>query len=449
MADDYDLLVIGGGSGGLACARRAASHGARAAVVEFDRLGGTCVNRGCVPKKVMWYAASLAHTLGDAPEYGFDLTVSGHDWATLAASRSAYIDRLNDIYARNLDKDGVEHIQGRARLADTHTVDVGGTHYRASRILIAVGGEPIVPDVPGAELGITSDGFFELQQCPERVAVVGAGYIAVELAGMLQGLGAQVSLIIRRDSVLRSFDADLQQATMDALAADGVQIVGATEAAGLKQQGDKITFVAHDDTRVENLDQVIWAIGRKPRTQMLGLDRAGVAVDERGHIPVSAYQDTNVDGIHALGDVCGHAELTPVAIAAGRKLADRLFGGEPDAHLDYANIPSVVFTHPPMGTVGASEADARRDYGDAAVQVYRTRFTPMYHALTAHKTPAVMKLVCVGDDEVIKGCHIFGHGADEMLQGFAVAVKMGARKADFDATVAIHPTSAEELVTLK
>ncbi|PSQ91225.1 MAG: glutathione-disulfide reductase, partial [Proteobacteria bacterium SW_6_67_9] len=337
----------------------------------------------------------------------------------------------------------------RARLADGHTVDVDGRHYCARRILIAVGGEPIVPDVPGAELGITSDGFFALEQCPRRVAVVGAGYIAVELAGMLQALGAQVSLIVRRDSVLRSFDTDLQQATLDALAADGVHLVSGTEAAGLKRDGERITFVGHDDTRVEHLDQVIWAVGRKPRTDMLGLDRAGVAVDERGHIPVSAYQDTNVEGVHALGDVCGHAELTPVAIAAGRKLADRLFGDQPNAHLDYSHIPSVVFTHPPMGTVGLSEAQARSEYGDNAVRVYRTRFTPMYHALTAHKTPAVMKLVCVGDDEIVKGCHILGHGADEMMQGFAVAVKMGARKADFDATVAIHPTSAEELVTLK
>ncbi len=449
MAEQYDLVVIGGGSGGLACARRAARHGASAAVIELDRLGGTCVNRGCVPKKVMWYAASLAHALGDAPEYGFDVDVRGHDWAALAASRAAYIERLNGIYERNLDRDGVTHIKGRARFVDTHTVDVDGTHYRGERVLVAVGGEPIVPEVPGADLGITSDGFFELSACPERVAVVGAGYIAVELAGMLQALGAQVSLVIRRESVLRAFDADLQQATMDALAADGVEIVANTQAAGLKREGEgKITFVAEDDRRLEGLDCVIWAIGRRPRTRSLSLDRAGVATTDSGHIDVDAYQDTNVDRIHALGDVCGHAELTPVAIAAGRKLADRLFGDQPDAHLDYGNIPSVVFSHPPMGTVGMSEADARHRHGDDAVTVYRTRFTPMYHALTAHKTPAAMKLVCVGDDEHIVGCHIFGHGADEMMQGFAVAVKMGARKADFDATVAIHPTSAEELVTL-
>ena len=449
MSQHFDLLVIGGGSGGLAMARRAAGHGASAAVIEFDRLGGTCVNRGCVPKKVMWYAASLAHALDDAREYGFDLDVRGHDWHALVAARAAYIERLNGIYASNLERDGVVRIEGRARFVDAGTLEVDGTRYTADRILIAVGGEPVVPDLPGAELGITSDGFFELERCPRRAAVVGAGYIAVELAGMLRALGAEVQLILRRESVLRSFDADLQDALMDTLRADGIEVVTGMSAERLERADDGIVYVGTDGTRLEGLDTVIWAIGRRPRTAGLGLDNAGVAVDERGYVLADAYQDTNVDGIHALGDVCGHWELTPVAIAAGRKLADRLYGGLPDAHLDYAAIPTVVFSHPPIGTVGLAEADARHHYGDAAVRCYRTRFTPMYHALTAHKTPAVMKLVCIGSEERVVGCHIFGHGADEMLQGFAVAVKMGARKADFDATVAIHPTSAEELVTLK
>ncbi|MDZ7747470.1 MAG: glutathione-disulfide reductase [Halofilum sp. (in: g-proteobacteria)] len=449
MTQHFDLLVIGGGSGGLAAARRAAVHGARAGVIEADRLGGTCVNRGCVPKKVMWYAASLAHALDDAPEYGFELDVRGHDWATLVASRAAYIERLNGIYAQNLERDGVTRIEGRARFVDARTLDVGGNRYTAERILVAVGGEPVVADVPGAELGITSDGFFELGQCPRRVAVVGAGYIAVELAGMLRALGAQVHLVIRRESALRAFDADLQDALMETMRADGIDVLTHATVERLEQADKGITLVARDDARLEGLDAVLWAIGRRPRTAGLGLEHTAVTLDEGGYVRADDWQDTSDPGIHALGDVCGRAELTPVAIAAGRKLADRLYGGQPDARLDYTNIPTVIFTHPPIATVGLSEAAARARHGDDAVRVYRTRFTPMYHALTAHKTPAVLKLVCTGEEERVVGCHIFGHGADEMLQGFAVAVKMGARKADFDATVAIHPTSAEELVTLK
>lgn len=449
MARHYDLLVIGGGSGGLAVARRAANHGARAAVVEYDRLGGTCVNRGCVPKKVMWYAASLAHALGDAPDYGFDVDLRRHDWSTLVEKRAQYIERLNSIYAKNLNNDGVERISGRARFVDASTVEVDGARYTGEHVVIAVGGEPIIPDVPGAELGITSDGFFELTARPERVAVVGAGYIAVELAGMLRALGSEVHLALRRDSVLRSFDADLQGAVMEAMQGDGIEIHTRMPVERIERDGDMLTLAGGDGMRLEGLHAVLWAVGRRPRTAGLGLEATGVALDEAGHVAVDDYQSANVAGVHALGDVCGRAELTPVAIAAGRRLADRLFGGQPEARLEYENIPSVVFGHPPLGTVGLSEAAARERYGDRAVRMYRTRFTPMYHALTAHKTPAVMKLVCVGDEECVVGCHIFGHGADEMLQGFAVAVRMGATKADFDATVAIHPTSAEELVTLK
>jgi len=448
MAYDYDFLVIGGGSGGLAAARRAAAHGARVAIVEFDRLGGTCVNRGCVPKKVMWYAASVAHALDDAPDYGFSVERGAHDWAGLVERRADYIERLNGIYARNLERDGVALITGRARFVDAHTVDVEGRQYSAGRILVAVGGEPIVPDVTGAELGITSDGFFELAACPSRVAVIGAGYIAVELAGMLHALGAEVHLLLRRDLVLRHFDADLRDALMESLAADGIEVHTHLQVERLVREGRGITVAGRDDTRIEGLDTVMWAVGRRPLTAGLGLEDVGVDLDDRGHVRVDDYQDTNVDGIHALGDVCGRFELTPVAIAAGRHLADRLFGGDPEAHLRYENIPTVVFSHPPMGTVGLTEAQAREHFGQHAVRIYRTRFTPLYHALTRHKTPTAMKLVCAGEDERVVGCHIFGHGADEMLQGFAVAVRMGATKADFDATVAIHPTSAEELVTL-
>ncbi len=448
MSQHFDLLVIGGGSGGLATARRAARHGARTAVVEYDRLGGTCVNRGCVPKKIMWYAAALGHALDDSSDYGFDLTVGGHDWSTLVDAREAYIERLNGIYARNLAADGVEHIVGRAEFVDDRTIAVDGEHYRADHFVIAVGGEPLVPAITGAELGVTSDGFFELRERPPRVAVVGAGYIAVEIAGMLRGLGSDVTLTLRRDSVLRDFDADLQQVLMETLAAEGIQIATGFTPQRLERADDGLRLVPTEGSARDEFDAVIWAIGRRPKTANLGLERAGVTVDDRGYIPVDAWQNTNVGHIHALGDVCGQAELTPVAIAAGRHLAERLYGGRADARLDYENIPSVVFSHPPLGTVGLTEAKARAAHGDDAVRVYRTRFTPMYHALTAHKTPTVMKLVCLGAEERVVGCHLFGHSVDEMLQGFAVAVRMGATKADFDATVAIHPTSAEELVTL-
>lgn len=449
MSTHYDLLVLGGGSGGLATARRAAQHGARTAVAEFDRLGGTCVNRGCVPKKVMWHAAALGHAIDDAADYGYDLERQGHDWGRLVAARAAYIERLNGIYQRNLDKDGVTHLRGRATFVDAHTVAVAGEHYSADRFLIAVGGEPVVPDVPGAEHGITSDGFFELAERPQRVAVVGAGYIAVELAGMLQGLGSEVTLTVRRDAALRDFDADIQGALMETLQADGVSVRTGFTPASLERGNNGLTLIPEAGEALSGVDCVLWAIGRRPRTADIGLDNTGVETDRRGYVTVDAWQNTSVDHIHALGDVCGHFELTPVAIAAGRHLADRLYGGRPDARLEYENIPTVVFSHPPIGTVGLTEDEAVAQYGEASVRVYRTRFTPMYHALTHHKTPAVMKLVCTGTDERVVGCHIFGHGADEMLQGFAVAVRMGATKADFDATVAIHPTSAEELVTLK
>ncbi len=449
MAEHYDLLVIGGGSGGLATARRAVRYGARAAVIEGDRLGGTCVNRGCVPKKVMWYAASMAHALEDAPDYGFDAEVRGHDWASLVERRERYIERLNGIYAANLERDDVTRIAGYARFTGERTVEVDGRQLSGAHVVIAVGGEPIVPEVPGADLGLSSDGFFEMTECPDHVAVVGAGYIAVELAGVLNALGSDVSLVLRRDSVLRPFDADLQEVLLESMQADGIGVLFNTPTDAIEQGDSGLVLVGADGTRIERLDQVIWAVGRRPRVAELGLEAAGVELDADGYVRTDDYQNTSAAGVYALGDVIGRYELTPVAIAAGRKLADRLFGGQADARMDYDKVPTVVFSHPPLGTVGMSEEAAREAFGHDNITVYRTRFTPMYHALTERRTPAVMKLICAGAGEQVVGCHIFGHGADEMLQGFAVAVHMGARKADLDATVAIHPTSAEELVTLR
>lgn len=449
MTTDYDLIAIGGGSGGLAAAIRAARHGARCAVIESDRLGGTCVNRGCVPKKVMWNGAVLAHHLEDAPSYGFDITVNGFDWSALTAARNAYVHRLNGNYRARLDQLGITTISGRARFIDAHTLDVGGERYTARHVVIATGGAPNVPNLPGAALGITSDGFFELKEQPRRVAIVGAGYVAAELAGMLHAYGSDVSVFTRREHLLARFDVLLRETLTEHMLDAGISLLAGAQLAALERDGDgTITIVCDNGQRHTGFDTVIWAIGRAPNTIDLDLGHAGVKVDRDGFVIIDDYQNTNVDGVYAVGDVTGRVALTPVAIAAGRRLADRLFGGDPRARLDYDNVPTVLFSHPPIGTVGLTEEQARARYGDA-VRVYQGSFTPMYHAITRSRTTAAMKLVTLGKEEKIIGCHVIGLGADEMLQGFTVAVRMGATKADFDNTVAIHPTSAEEMVTLR
>ena len=445
---EFDLFVIGAGSGGLAAAQRAAEYGARAAVAEYGPLGGTCVNVGCVPKKLMWNAAEIAHIIADAAGYGFSVTADGHDWAELKARRDAYIARLNGIYEGNLEKRGVELLRGRASLAPGGGVMVGGERYHARHIVIATGGRPIVPEIGGAELGITSDGFFELEARPKRVLIVGSGYVAVELGGVFEALGSEVTLAVRRDGVLRDFDPMLRDGLMDQMRRDGIGIETGAVPAAVCRTDDGLELKTTDGRRLGGYDMLLWAVGRSPNSAGLELEQAGVLTDTEGFIPVNEWQDTNVPGIHAIGDVTGRAALTPVAIAAGRRLADRLFGGMTKRKLDYDCIPTVIFSHPPMGTVGLTEPAAHALHGDA-VRVYQGRFTPMYHALTERKVPAAVKLVTVGDDERIVGCHVIGHGADEMLQGFAVAVRRGARKRDFDDTVAIHPTTAEELVTLR
>ena len=446
---DFDLIVIGGGSGGIATARRAAEYGARVAVAENRPLGGTCVNVGCVPKKVMWYAASLAHGVEEARDYGFDVRSSGHDWLSLKRARDAYVKRLNGIYARNLEKSGVTHLQGFARFLDAKTIEVDGERYSGERFLIASGGYPARPDIPGGELGISSDGFFELEKQPRRIAVVGSGYIAVELAGMLNALGSKVTLIVRRDGVLRDFDGSLRQRLMAEMEADGLELITQAVPAAARQDGEGYALETEDGRVLGPFDELLWAIGRQPATQGLGLEKAGVTTDEQGFIPVDEWQATNLPHIFSVGDVTGRWPLTPVAIAAGRRLADRLYGGQKDRRLDYENIPTVVFAHPVIGTVGLTEAEARARYGDDQIKVYEGGFVPMYYALGERKPKGLCKLVCEGQQERVVGCHAIGMGADEMMQGFAVAVRMGATKADFDNTVAIHPTTAEEMVTLR
>ncbi len=448
MTVEFDLIVIGGGSGGLAHAQRAADFGAKAAVIEYGPLGGTCVNVGCVPKKVMWYTAQHAHMIGHAGAYGFDVVMNGHDWSQLKQRRDAYIARLNSIYAGNLERHGVALIKGKARFLDDRTIDVEGRRMSAGRIVIASGGHPIVPDVPGAGLGFTSDGFFELEERPERMAIVGSGYVSVELSGVFHALGSETTILVRKDGVLRSFDSMLGDELRMAMEADGLSFETGVVPAGLEKAADGLRLTSADHRTFGPFDGVLWAVGRTPNTSELELDAAGVETDAEGFVPVDDYQQTNVDHIFAIGDVTGREALTPVAIAAGRRLADRLYGGMQDRHLDYRFIPTVIFSHPPLGTIGLTEAEARRKYGNE-LRVYESRFTPMYYALGDRKPQTRMKLITADSSERVVGCHIIGDGVDEMLQGFAVAIRMGATKRDFDDTVAIHPTSAEELVTMR
>jgi glutathione reductase (NADPH) len=449
MAKHYDLIAIGGGSGGVSVAERAARYGAKCAVIERDALGGTCVNRGCVPKKVMWFGACIAHTLEDAMGYGFLLGDTKFNWEALKEGRDTYVQGINKWYHTYLADSDIDEIVGDARFVNSHRLAVGEEEYSADHIVIAVGGDPAIPQIPGAEFGITSDGFFALTELPRRVAVVGAGYIAVELAGMLNALGAHVTMLLRREHLLRRFDAMLRESLMAEMLEDGIDILAGTQVKDLVRESDGSLCIECDNgQRLEGLDQLIWAVGRTPATAGLGLPAAGIETDAQGYVPSDRFENTNVPGIYAIGDVTNKAPLTPVAIAAGRRLADRLFGGKNDRYLPYEHISTVVFSHPPIGTVGLTEEQAREIHGEA-VKIYQTQFTGMYHALTDRKRQTAMKLVTVGAREKVVGCHIIGAGADEMLQGFAVAIRMGATKRDLDDTVAIHPTSAEELVTMK
>ncbi|MGH8242672.1 MAG: glutathione-disulfide reductase [Steroidobacteraceae bacterium] len=447
MTQSWDLIVIGGGSGGLACAQRAARHGARVAIAEPGHLGGTCVNAGCVPKKIMFHAADLAHALVDTADYGFSMTGARHDWAALKARRDAYVERLRGIYQENLDRSGAQLIRARARLAGAGRIEIGSETHEARHIVIATGGAPLVPELPGAVAGTTSDGFFALERMPASVAIVGSGYVAAELSGVFAALGARVTLAIRYDRVLRAFDEMLSERLMEAMRADGIEIAAHALPTAIESSTDGHRIRLSGGHALGPFDCVIWAIGRAPMTAGLGLAEAGVILGPGGEVATDLRQDTNVAGIHAIGDVTGRFELTPVAIAAGRRLADRLFGGEPERHLDYRLIPTVVFSHPPVGTVGLSESDARVLYGDS-VSVFRHDFMPLYHGITARRRRAEVKLVTAHAERRIVGLHAIGMGADELLQGFAVALRLGATKHDFDDTVAIHPTSAEELVTL-
>jgi len=451
IAKHFQYLVIGGGSGGIASARRAAEFGVSVGLIEKQALGGTCVNVGCVPKKIMFQAAMHAEEFQDQRDYGLKVVNNDiFDWKDVKIRRDAYIKRLNDIYFNNLQKSKVELIRGQGVFVDKDKVAVGQDVYSADHILIAVGGYPAWPSIPGAEHGISSDGFFELEELPKKAVVVGAGYIAVEMAGILKSLGSEVHQIIRKDKVLRSFDELIVDSATEELEHLGVNLVKKTEVAHIEKKDDKLLRISTKSGVVlDDVDCLLWAIGRTSNTANLGLDKAEIKMDRKGDIIVDVFQNTSNPQVFAVGDVIGKWQLTPVAIAADRKLAHRLFNNETNLKLDYENIPTVVFSHPPIGTCGITEQEARAKFGDDKIKIYKSTFTPLYHALTQRKQMTKMKLVCAGPEEKVVGLHMIGRGCDEMLQGFGVAMRMGATKKDFDNVVAIHPTSAEELVTMR
>jgi glutathione reductase (NADPH) len=433
----------------------------RVCVHVWTDTGPRLTNCSCVPKKVTWNAASIAESLKEAKAYGFSVEETApFNWSLFKKKRDAYVKRLNGIYEKNLANDKVEYIHGRATIKSKTEVEVTLDNgdkqtIKASNILIAVGGHPTKPtNIPGAELGTDSDGFFEIDTQPKKVAIVGAGYIAVEFAGMFHALGTETHLFIRNETFLRTFDPMVQEKVVAEYERQGIHIHKNSSQSKVEDIGNGQKRIHYKDSNGEgtiDIDNLIWAIGRSPETEGLGLDKIGIDTNEKGHIKVDKYQNTNVKNVFALGDVCDRGfELTPVAIAAGRRLSDRLFGGVNDAHLDYNNIPSVVFAHPEVGSIGLTEPEAREKFGNT-VKVYTASFTAMYYAMMEQedKGPTAYKIVCEGPNERVVGLHILGLGSGEILQGFGVAIKMGATKADFDRCVAIHPTSAEELVTMR
>ena len=447
--NDFDLIVIGGGSGGLAGAFRAAEHGARVALLEPAALGGTCVNVGCVPKKAMWLAAEVAGKLRQASVLGFDAPDCALDWSTFIGHRQRYIEGIHAAYRRRLDAAGIALMPTRGRLLDARRVVTDeGLVLSASHVLLATGGQPVRPDIPGAELGGVSDDFFTWRDAPASVAVVGGGYIAVELAGVLQALGSHVTLRVRGQRVLDGFDDEIAAQLVEDYRHLGVDCRLSTATTAIERVDGGLRLRDGAGEWSEPVDQVLFATGRRPNLAGLGLDAAGIALDARGFAPVDAHFRTPVDGVYAVGDITPAPALTPVAIAAARRLMDRVFGGRERAPLVLDDVPTVVFSHPPIGRVGLSEAQARARFGDD-VQVLRAGFRPMLHALAGSPQRSLFKIVCTGEARRVVGLHLLGEAADEMLQGFAVAMRRGLTLDDLHDTIAIHPTSAEEVVLMR
>ena len=446
MEFDFDVFVIGAGSGGVRAARMAAGEGAKVAIADDRALGGTCVNVGCVPKKLYTYASHFSHDFENAKGFGWNLGSATFHWPTLVANKKTEITRLNGIYANLLGNSGAQIIRGYASLKDKNTVTVDGTDYTAERIVIATGGAPNIPDVDYADLLISSDEIFDLPEFPKRLLVVGAGYIAIEFACIFQGLGSQVQVSYRGDLIMRSFDDDVRRFVDQEMRKQGIEINYQSQVSNVARQFDQSLLVTFADSSTIEVDQVLMAIGRKPRLAGIGLEALGIGTTWKGTISVNDKFQTNIDNIYALGDVTGGLELTPVALAEAMTLVNHWYG-DGTKTMDYDLIPTAVFTQPNVGTIGLTEHQALEKHGQ--ITIYRSDFKPMKHTLSGSDERSFMKLIVDTSTDQVIGLHIVGEGAGEMLQGFAVAMKAGATKADFDATIGIHPTSAEELVTMR
>jgi glutathione reductase (NADPH) len=445
----FDLIVLGAGSGGMATAHKAASYGAKIAIIEMKLAGGTCVNLGCIPKKIMWYAGSIADSFHYAADFGFQINSPEFNYATLAKHRTQHTNALSQRQENKLRQNHITYIQGKGAFVDSHTIAVNNKHYSAKHIVIATGCHPTKPEFPGAQYGMTSDDFFDLQHLPKKVAIIGNGYIAVELASILHQLGSEVSILIRKNKILSYFDSMISKTLGEIMLEQGIKLLFKHDTAAITQRRGKLTLECKNKKTLRGLDAVLFAVGRSPRTHHLNLGAAKIKLNDKGYITTNKWETTNIPHIYAIGDITGKKQLTPVAIAAGRKLAARLFGKEKNSFLDYTNIPTVIFSHPPIGTIGLTDTDAIEKYGRSQLTLYQTEFGSLYSSLSKKQYPSRMRLITLKKSKKIIGCHIIGPNADEMLQGFAVAIKMGATKDDFDKTVAIHPTSAEELVTMK
>lgn len=446
----FDLLILGGGSGGIAAANRAAIYGANVGIIESNLFGGTCVNRGCVPKKAGWFAARLMEAVDElAAGYGIESELKAFHYPEFIKARDAYVERSKAAYERTFEKNGIQTIQGYGKFVNGHTIEVNGLRYQADHILIATGGRPLTLDVPGADLLETSDDFFKWEQLPASVALVGAGYIAVELAQTLNSFGVETHLVVRHDRPLRRFDHTLSDTLMEAMGKSGLTLHTHTDFDAYRRNDQGLIECLKDGKVVLTVEKIILAIGRKPNVENLGLEHTKVQLDKKGKIAVNAGHETDEPGVYACGDVIDQLELTPVAIKSGRQIAEYLFNHAETSAIDAENVPTVIFTHPAIGTVGMSQEAAVKKYGQDAIKVYQSRFNSMYMSIGGVRQPCDFKLICLGDAEKVIGLHGIGEGVDEMLQGFALAIKMGATKSDFDSVVAIHPTGAEEFVTMR
>ncbi len=444
----YDLICIGGGSGGLAAAKRAAEYGAKVLVIEAKKLGGTCVNVGCVPKKITWHAAQIVDFAHLAKDYGFSELEPKLAFNLFAEKRDKFIEKLNGIYENGLNNANIDIVEGYAKFINEKTLAVGNKTFTAPHIVIAVGGEPMIPNITGSELGMDSDDFFALRELPGSIAIVGAGYIAVELAGVLNALGVETHLIVRKNRFLKQVDDEINDTLTEQMQKHGVHIHFETEIQAVSDDNNQLSLAL---TTGENLsvEKLLWAIGRTPMTDAIGLNNTKIETHRNGNIIVDEQQNTTQSGIYAIGDITGQPTLTPAAIEAGRQLAERLFNQQSNAKADFTYVPTVIFSHPAIGTVGLTEQQAIKQYGKENIHIYRSRFNPLLRSMTEEKVPTVMKMVCLGEERKVIGLHVIGDFADEIIQGFSVAVQMGATKADFDKTLAIHPTSGEEFVTMR